>query len=354
MKKTLAAAGVFVSMMVGAGFASGRELYTFFMRYGVPGYGGIIISCLILALCGWAVMDIANRLGLRGYGDFMRTVLGRPLGSVTVFIVNIFIGVMLSVMFSGFGEALQTATGLGFTYCVMIIAALSFLTFLFDLKGIIGVSAVLAPILAVGGVFFGLYTTLTSYVPTFLSLDSMGRGLLLSALLYASYNLLTGVSVLSVLGGTLPDRKSARRAALISGAVIAVMGLAFAIPMNIHMESLGLADLSMPMMTLAASYGPQIEFIYMVVLFAAIFTTAVSNGFAFIEWLSGRLFVKKLGLPKTVVKLITTVGGAILAHIGFKTFVDKAYPFFGYVGLFEIAVIILYFFFGKKTGAKDE
>jgi uncharacterized membrane protein YkvI len=343
-KKTLAAAGVFISLMVGAGFASGRELLTFFAKNGAFGVLGLVISCAILALCGWAVMDISHRRRISGYSDFMSLVLGKNFGRTMVFVVNIFIFVMMATMFSGFGEAMAQAVSLNYTVSVVFIASLCFLTFLFDLKGILRISTILAPILVVGGLFFGMHQVLTETAPAFLSFTPSSLGFLWPAVIYASYNLLTAVSVLSTMGDEIVSRRAALHSAAISGIVILLLGLAFLAPIYLNFSTL--KDTPVPLLALAERGGGGIEAVYLVVLFAAIFTTAVSSGFAVIEWLYP-LVRKKVS--KLFVKIAVTVTGIALAHIGFSVFIERAYPLFGYIGIFQIAAILLFFAFnGKK------
>ena len=43
-----------------------------------------------------------------------------------------------------------------------------------------------------------------------------------------------------------------------------------------------------------------------------------------------------------------TFAGHALAHVGFSALVERAFPFFGYAGLFQIAAIALYCFFGRR------
>lgn len=337
---------MFISLMVGAGFATGRELLTFFAKSGALGVAGFAVSCAVLALCGWAVMDITFRRRIRGYSEFMSLVLGKRLGRVMVFLVNIFIFVMMATMFSGFGEAMTQAVSFNYSAGVIFMAALCFLTFLFDLKGIVRVSAVLAPVLVVGGLFFGIFQVLTDTAAVFLPFRTGAFGFLWPAAIYASYNLLTAVSVLSTMGNEIVSRKTAKRAAFISGAVIFILGLAFLAPIYLNFNML--RDVPVPLLALAERGGGGIEAVYLVVLIAAIFTTSVSSGFAVIEWLHP--LVKKR-LSRTAVKILVTLAGVLLAHIGFNAFIEKAYPLFGYIGLFQIAAILLYFAFGEKETA---
>jgi uncharacterized membrane protein YkvI len=89
-------------------------------------------------------------------------------------------------------------------------------------------------------------------------------------------------------------------------------------------------------MMIVVGYGPFFNGLYMAVLFCAIFTTAVSNAFAFSEWLRARCRIDK----KTLAALLC-VAGTLAAHVGFSNLVGYAYPFFGFLGIFIVAVVIL-------------
>ena len=41
---------VIIGALIGAGFASGQEIYSFFYSYGVIGLIGIIITCILISL----------------------------------------------------------------------------------------------------------------------------------------------------------------------------------------------------------------------------------------------------------------------------------------------------------------
>ena len=53
---------VYVGTVVGAGFATGREIVEFFLRFGWPGLAGILISGLMFTFLGAKMMLIAVRI----------------------------------------------------------------------------------------------------------------------------------------------------------------------------------------------------------------------------------------------------------------------------------------------------
>lgn len=342
--KIIKAASVYTGIILGAGFASGQELIQFFVRFGMSGMLGLIFSGVILAVSGWAVMDICVRMKIKSYDEFIKAVLGKRLGFFMDIVVIIFIAVLFCTMLAAVGALGKEAFNMPFTAGVLVFAGLCFITFLFDLNGIVEINVVLAPLLVAGGIFFGIFTVVIDYTPAFTGSVSVIKQIrehwAFAAVIYSSYNIITAVSVLSGMHEIVTSRRVAKYAGILGGFCMTLLGVCFALPLLINFDFL--AGLELPMLGLAQSYGKGIEYFYIFLLLAAIFTTAVSNGFAVIEWLSRRLKVNKL-----LIKIMVTVSGIVVAHIGFSVFVGKAYPVFGYVGLFEIVVIILFFIFAR-------
>ena len=52
MRQSLLIAMAYMSVVVGGGFASGREVVEFFTGYGVWGIGGSIVSAFLFAFVG--------------------------------------------------------------------------------------------------------------------------------------------------------------------------------------------------------------------------------------------------------------------------------------------------------------
>ena len=92
--KIIKAASVYTGIILGAGFASGRELIQFFVKFGVSGIAGLLLAGIILAVSGWAVMDICVRFKIRTYNEFISVVLGKKLGLYMDIAVIIFIAIL--------------------------------------------------------------------------------------------------------------------------------------------------------------------------------------------------------------------------------------------------------------------
>lgn len=340
--KIIKAAGVYTGIVLGAGFASGQEIIKFFVGYGSRGFLGLILAGIVLALTGWSVMDICSRLQIKNYNHFIETVFGKSWGIIVNWVSSLFICILFCAMLAGTGEMCLQSFDVPFTIGVIAIGIVCFITFIFDIKGIIQVNVILAPLLVAGGIFFGLYTFFTEYTTAFNFLDDfLKSNWVFAALTYASYNIITAINVLSEMDEVVTSRKIAKYAGIGGGLCLTLLGICFALPLMLDSS---LINIELPMLSIARNHGKIIEVLYIFILLASILTTAVSNGFAAVEWLHARLKINKF-----IIKIIVVTFGIMFAHIGFSNFVGRIYPIFGIIGLFEIIMVITYFLSGEKN-----
>src|SRR5690606_36376158 len=71
---------VYVGTIVGAGFATGREIVEFFTQHGVYGLVGICISGFLFIWLGTRIMIIANRIQANSYKEFNEYLFGKKSG----------------------------------------------------------------------------------------------------------------------------------------------------------------------------------------------------------------------------------------------------------------------------------
>jgi len=320
--KIIKTACVYTGIIFGAGFASGQEHLTFFLRYGHWGVAGIIAARMLIALCGWAVMDICVRRKIKDYREFMAAVFGRRLGTVLDIITGTFIFVIFSAMLAATGALGNEALGLPFSWGVIFAAVLCFAVLLFDLRGMVQINTIISPILVVGALTLGLYAIFGSTQPAFARqiVDNWPT----SAMVYASYNLIPAVAVLAAMPNLVTTRKVAKYGGLLGGFFLGIIGmvLAFALLSNMRFVE----GMQLPMLALAQNYGHLLVNFYIIILFLAIFTTAATNAFSLAQWLAARVRLSGMKL-----KIVIVVLGIVAAHVGFSNIVTHAYSFFGFL-----------------------
>ncbi len=339
--KMIKIASVYAGTILGAGFASGQELLKFFVRFGAIGIVGLLVSGVLFALVGWAVMHTMVEHKTKSYDELMGLMLGKTLGKVMGVVVLLFLGILFCTMMAAGGSCVQQVFGYEKMVGIVLIALLCFVTFLFDVEGIVDINVVLCPMLMVGGIFVGVHLLLSDSVETFQhqlpAIKVLTDNWLISSIVYVSYNVITAISVLASLNGLVKNKKIAKYGAIVGGGAMCVLGIFMSLPLLLQYT--WVQSLEMPMLGLVkVSTNDLLMYLYLFVLMAAIFTTAVANGFAIIQWLSQKIAVRPI-----YIKIAVTIGGVLLAQIGFSNFVGLAYPVFGYLGLLEMVVILLYF-----------
>ncbi len=69
LKESIIVAFAFVGVVVGAGFATGQEIFQFFTSHGAYSISGIIVTGLLITLGGMVVMHTGHHLKSRNHSD---------------------------------------------------------------------------------------------------------------------------------------------------------------------------------------------------------------------------------------------------------------------------------------------
>jgi len=327
-------AAVYGSVFLGAGFASGRELIQYFIGFGTIGIWGLIVAGVLFALTGWAVLAICRREKIKNYSGLMRYLMGEKLGTVTEWAVVGFLFCLFVAMLAGAGATAYQAFNLPFTLGAAVVGIIVFAILCFGLDGIVKVNVILAPFMVFGGIFIGLFSFFTYTRPAFAGIGaSLGVAWLLSAVIYASYNLVTGIPVLAATSELAVTKRDARFGGLVGGGIITVLGISMALPLFLYYTDV--ISLEIPFLYITAGYGRAFSILYLAVLMVALLTTAACNAFPVMQWAEGIGFSKKVKTAAVICVL-----GVAASHIGFSNIVAYVYPLFGFLGLFKIIVIL--------------
>lgn len=343
--KILKIAGVYIGIIIGAGFASGREITSFFIVYGEKWIWGILLTGILFSYLGYFVLKIIYDEQVKSYHEFMRVILGRKAGKVMEWVSGIFLCVLFFTMVAAAGATGQEAFGIDYKTGVIFILGCCFLVFLADEKGVVLVSGILSPLMIFSGILVGLYLCFVQTSRVFLNdvpVYQENFQWVFSAILYVSYNIITAVTVLVSMNDMVTNKKIIRWSALLGGSCMGILGICIGAVMYLHYDEIRFLEI--PMMKVIWDYGAMIKGLYLFLLVAAIFTTAVGNGYGAIKWLE-----EKWGGGGFMIKIIFIVMGGVFSVVGFSGFVERIYPLFGYLGLIEILFIGIYVVNRGKT-----
>lgn len=334
-------AATYVGAVMGAGFASGQEIQQFFARYGEWGLAGIIVSAVLFSLLGWGMLDLQERWKIKSYPEFFNRLLGRRLGRWADGLVSILLFVGMMAMISGSGALFYEYFGFSRWLGVFLTGTVIALALWFRGEGVLWINTVLIPLKFI----FCLGIALTA---VFMATSGDGEGIvvltnpivknwLLSAVLYVSFNLTLAMVVFASLGREI-QHPGARMGAVLGGVALGVFAFVIGAALLKFPEVLGL---EIPMVAIAAKLGDWSAFFYVLVLWLAMITAAIGNGFSLV---SRVVDLGKLSYGQTITLLIILL--LPVAGIKFSQIVQIVYPLFGYSGLVFLPTI---FYFWRKN-----
>lgn len=338
MKKTLSIIFVYVGLVIGAGFASGREILEYFNNSSRTDFSGIVFASLLFAFISFIVMHHSNRLNTSDFDSFIGCVAGRLAPSVRLFmLLYMFCG--LFVMMAGSGALFVSAFGLPSKYGIFTLAALCFVVFAFDLKGLVAINSFMVPFMILGMLVLCI-TSALSAAPAFSVPDTLRRNSILSAICYAGYNTITAGAVLIPLAHK-SDTKTILRSAAICSLVLGLLIFVVWLVQNLYYNNIYTSE--MPLFDLAAMQGNVWKSTYAIVLFMALCTTAISHGFGILS-----KFRLKSTADRTLAAAALCLSAMPFAGIGFSDLVAHLYSAFGFLGLVWLTILLSSYFSYKR------
>lgn len=321
----------YLGAVVGAGFASGQEIVQFFVTYGSYGLSGALAATLLFALMGGLLLYLAHRHRVSNYQDMLAKIVGEKLSPIIDLLLAVFLFLGISTMFSASGavfyEHLYLPKNLGiFAAYIMVVISL-----LAGRQGMIYSYNLLVPVklvllLIITG-YAALFINETPAAATYTAYMSSQASKLwgVSSLLYVAYNFALAMVVLTEyqsVGGRRDGITGAVWGGLLLGLLVVLNYLALSrfLPVVTHYQ--------VPMLFVAGQISSTTKYIYTVVLWIGILTTAIANTYGFAQRMA-----KFSGLSYGICLVLCSTLALPLSMQSFSSLVGKIYPIFGILGL---------------------
>lgn len=311
----------YAAAIIGAGFASGQEIVSFFVRYGRYSIIGVLIACIIFALFSCAVLCTCVERKTYNYADFLdRIFSGKYMKHIIELMTLIFAAASVCVMTACAGEMGFILLGVHKILGALAFTVICGIIFFLDSKKIMGVNSVLGAVIIFGIILSCLYILRYREHQAFSDKASM----VMSGAAYAGYNLITTGAILSEMSRFLKDRREAVISSMVSGFVLLIMITLIWGVLGIYYGKINLGEI--PMLTMAMRQNKVLGGFYSVMLLFAVLTTGVSNGFGIIDMKGD-----KFGRNKTAAAVL--IMGFCLSGAGFSNLINTVYRLCGYVGM---------------------
>ncbi len=153
---------VIIGVIIGAGFASGKEIYTFFYIYGRKGILGIIISSVIIGYLIYKTLKIIKKYEIQNYGELLDIITGRfeakniNIKIVLNLIINIFLLTSFFVMCAGFSAYFKQELGIDEKISAVVFGIFCYLILNKNIKGIVVLNSILIPTIIIVQICLGI------------------------------------------------------------------------------------------------------------------------------------------------------------------------------------------------------
>ncbi|MGE5654053.1 MAG: hypothetical protein ACM3ZQ_07270, partial [Bacillota bacterium] len=190
----LSLALTYIGAVIGAGFASGQEIVTFFTRYGLWGLVGVQLAAALFIVSTYLILGIGRRERIISLSDLINHVCGPWLGQVLNLVMAIALLGSLGVMLAGSGTILRDVLNVPYGVAVVATAMAVAIILMNDLRGFSAVSNILVPALIVIAVLISAQVLTTTPAQSAIPLPDSTRPWWWSAILYVSFNIGLGVA----------------------------------------------------------------------------------------------------------------------------------------------------------------
>ena len=328
---------VIIGTIIGAGFASGKEIYSFFCVYGSNGFLGLLFSNILIGFIVFISFNIVLENNIKTYSDFISFLVGKNkiLKYSTTNIINIFLLISFIVMVSGFGAYFSQEFNLSAFFGATIVSILAFVTFFKNIDGIIKVNSFLIPFLIILILLLGVKSNIIFFNFSKLTVK-FHSGWLINSFLYASYNSIVLIPIIINLKKYINSKQQVKLVTFLTVLFMIIMSVIIYIVLCLNMPVINNIDI--PIVYIASGFGAIYKYLYGFVILAAIFTTAISTGFSFL-----RSFAKTKK-QYFYYAIIICVIAILCSNFGFSNLLNLLYPILGYLGLGQIVLLFFCFF----------
>ena len=321
---------VIIGALIGAGFASGQEIFSFFYIYGKNGIYGIVIMSILIGIFIYKSLKIIYQKQVYNYNDFLNLFIkNTKIRNVILWIDNVLLLVSFYIMVAGFGAYFEQEIGINRIIGSIVLNLLCVIVFFSNIKGVLKASNLIVPFL----IFFIFFIGIKNIVQIrTIDFYQMKNNWILSMIIYNSYNFILLMPVLISLKKQITKEKNIKKVSILVTIIILILSInIFFLLLNANIKEI--ENQEMPIVYIISNYFNKYKKIYAFIVLASIFTTAISVGIGFLQNISKN----SNSYPQFV--LFMCITSLLMSNIGFSKLLNFIYPVFGYIGILQIVII---------------
>ncbi|MBA9025063.1 YkvI family membrane protein [Peribacillus huizhouensis] len=327
-------AAVYVGTVVGAGFATGREIAEFFTQYGMYGFFGILIAGYIFIFTGAKIMLLSSRAAVSTYEEFNQFLFGKKIAAfVNILFMLMLIGVT-AVMISGAGAVFEEQLGISKNVGVTVTILFATMVLMGGMKGLFAVNSFVVPLMIFFSVILCILTINEGGFVSAFTVIPEGRktlDIVMSPFAYSAFNLSLSLAVLVPVAYDIREEKVLKRGAMLGGFFLTVILLTG------HFSLVMLPDLldySIPSAELMKNAAANLHWLFVLVIYGEIFTSVIGNIFGLQKQIQ-----KYIKVPGFLVMIMICLLSALIGKFEYGQLLGYLYPLFGYITLIFLVLV---------------
>lgn len=337
MRNTIKIICVIIGAVIGAGFASGKEIYLFFNCYGVKGILGIILASILTGIIIYKVLKQISSEKVINYEEYIKCLgINKTIGKIMLIIINIFLLISFYIMIAGCCAFFKQEYGVSELITGVIVAFLCYIVLIGNINGVTKINLILIPFL-IGMIFLiGIKNNLFNLQQIYQTSEQIKDQIivknswLISSIEYASYNSILLIPML--IGMKQYIQKNEKTVGIVVAFTFGILAIIlFTVLLT---GGIQINNIELPLVYIVNQFGRSYHVIYGIVIIAAIFTTAVATGYSFLENTS------RTEKSYKKIAAMLCISSILVAKIGFSYLVNLLYPIFGILGCFQIFYIL--------------
>ena len=324
-------AAVIIGTLIGAGFASGQEIYLFFQQFGLWGFLGMFISNILTGVLIYKILKIIKNNKITTYKDFVADIISPKWKGMLSSTINTFLLISFYIMIAAFGAYFSQELGMKAYIGATLGSIICFIVFQNNINGVIKINELLVPLLVGLIIWLGIRNMGSINLALEFQEKSYFKALI-NSVIYSSYNSILLIPILISMKEQIGSREQILRISVLVVVILLILSITIFILLN----SFNIIGIEIPIVYIAGRFGSIYNGIYGAVILIAILTSAVSIGYGV---LNTTVYNRKKYMYMNILICTTAI---VTSNIGFSKLVNVLYPIFGYLGIIQIIFIIKY------------
>lgn len=320
--------GLVIATTVGAGYASGRELWEFF---GAESGLAIMIFTVIFSIGCYVILTLSHEKKSEHYLPVLEELIGKRFAAIYDKGIMLYLFTTLFVMISGSG-ATFTIYEVPYVVGSFGIIILLVVVLPFGIEGIHSINKLLLPLLIIGLATVLILFVWNENINLFYNFKEQSNWS--SSIPFTSLNILPLIAILGAIGKEIESKKEIYIASIGSGLLLG--GLSYIYNSSLVHIADQIFFYEIPLFAILNGYPIQMFVIMSILLWFAIYTTAIACLFSLIARLKEKIKMNHVMIGVSIIVLALP-----FTFLKFSTLVSILYPLYGVINLYVLASIVI-------------